>query len=171
MADSVYISANLTKTQLEFLKLLGDHEIQLFKFSNIEKQLNQKFENLVHREVEFRWNRYGSFRYQITIADCFDQPRYSIGYDELIWLIRRAYISSQKLITYFKTIRNVAVTKHFVFLLELFECKMLSSFIDFAKKVVNTNYNLFDLQGLEKWVFDAKWGLRLNIARKELIQI
>lgn len=58
MADSVYISENLTKTQIEFLKLLDDHEIQLFKFSDIEKQLNLKFENLnevlenlVHKEL------------------------------------------------------------------------------------------------------------------------
>lgn len=46
MADSVYISKNLTKIQLEFLKLLDDFEIQLFKFSEIEKQVNMKFENL-----------------------------------------------------------------------------------------------------------------------------
>lgn len=58
MADSVYISANLTKTQIKFLKMLDDYEIQLFKFSDIEKQLNQKFENLneilenlVHKEL------------------------------------------------------------------------------------------------------------------------
>jgi len=58
MADSVYISSNLTKTQMEFLKMLDDYEIQLFKFSDIEKQLNQKFENLneilenlVHKEL------------------------------------------------------------------------------------------------------------------------
>jgi len=44
MADSVYISENLSKTQIEFLKLLDDHEIQLFKFAEIEKQINQKFE-------------------------------------------------------------------------------------------------------------------------------
>jgi predicted transcriptional regulator of viral defense system len=46
MADSVYISEHLTKPQLEFLKLLDDHEIQLFKFSEIEKLLKQKFDNL-----------------------------------------------------------------------------------------------------------------------------
>ena len=46
MADSVYISENLTKPQLEFLKLLDDYEIQLFKFSEIEQLLEQKFDNL-----------------------------------------------------------------------------------------------------------------------------
>lgn len=46
MADSVYISEHLTKPQLEFLKLLDDYEIQLFKFSEIEQLLEQKFDNL-----------------------------------------------------------------------------------------------------------------------------
>lgn len=46
MADSVYISEHLTKPQLEFLKLLDDYEIQLFKFSEIEELLEQKFDNL-----------------------------------------------------------------------------------------------------------------------------
>ncbi|WP_257670924.1 type IV toxin-antitoxin system AbiEi family antitoxin domain-containing protein [Parapedobacter tibetensis] len=46
MADSVYISENLTKPQLEFLKLLDDQEIQIFKFSEIEQLLDQKFDNL-----------------------------------------------------------------------------------------------------------------------------
>ncbi|KGE14748.1 type IV toxin-antitoxin system AbiEi family antitoxin domain-containing protein [Sphingobacterium deserti] len=46
MADSVYISEHLTKPQLEFLKLLDDYEIQLFKFSEIELLLEQKFDNL-----------------------------------------------------------------------------------------------------------------------------
>lgn len=46
MANSVYISENLTKPQLEFLKLLDDYEIRLFKFSEIEQLLLQKFDNL-----------------------------------------------------------------------------------------------------------------------------
>jgi predicted transcriptional regulator of viral defense system len=46
MADSVYISEHLTKSQLEFLKLLDDYEIQLFKFSDIEQLLKQRFDNL-----------------------------------------------------------------------------------------------------------------------------
>lgn len=58
MADSVYISLNLTQQQLEFMKLLEEHEIDIFRFEEIESQLNQKFENLneilenlVHKEL------------------------------------------------------------------------------------------------------------------------
>lgn len=61
MADSVYISEHLTKPQLESLKLLDGYEIQLFKFSEIERLLEQKFgnlseilENLVDKELLIR---------------------------------------------------------------------------------------------------------------------
>lgn len=64
MADSVYISANLTRQQLEFMKLLDEYEIQIFHFGEIEKQLNRKFdnlnevlENLVHKEILSRIER------------------------------------------------------------------------------------------------------------------
>jgi len=46
MAGSVYISTNLSKAQILFLKLLDDFEIQLFRFNEIENQINQKFDNL-----------------------------------------------------------------------------------------------------------------------------
>lgn len=261
MADSVYISENLSKTQIEFLKLLDDHEIQLFKFAEIEKQINQKFENLnevlenlVHKELltrvekgkfcrpNFRdefvigtfvteegaiaywsalnlhglteqfsntvfvqttrkkndktilgthykfvkiasykktgitWNGYGSLRYPITdiektIVDCFDQPQYSGGYAELIRAVNQAELNAEKLITYCKATKNIAVTKRIGFLVELFGRTMLNSFIDFAKKEVNNKYNLLDPQGSEEGEFVSEWKLRLNISREELIDI
>lgn len=58
MAGSVYISLNLTQSQLEFVKLLEEYEIDIFRFEEIESQLDQKFENLneilenlVHKEL------------------------------------------------------------------------------------------------------------------------
>ena len=64
MADSVYISENLTRIQLEFLKLLDNYEIQLFRFNEIEGLINQKFdnlnevlENLVHKKLLTRIER------------------------------------------------------------------------------------------------------------------
>lgn len=64
MADSVYISANLTSTQLEFMKLLDDYEIDIFTFERIEEQIDRKFdnlnevlENLVHKELLSRIER------------------------------------------------------------------------------------------------------------------
>lgn len=46
MADSVYISANITSVQLQFMKLLDDFEIEIFSLNDIETMLNQRFENL-----------------------------------------------------------------------------------------------------------------------------
>ncbi len=46
MADSVYISANLSKQQLDFIHRLEENEIEIFHFGDIEKQLSKKFENL-----------------------------------------------------------------------------------------------------------------------------
>lgn len=61
MADSVYISVNLTKPHLEFLNLLDKEEIHIFKLSDIQKQFDRKFknlneilENLVHKRLLIR---------------------------------------------------------------------------------------------------------------------
>ena len=64
MASSVYISANLTRQQLEFMKLLEEFEIDIFHFNEIEKKVKRKFdnlnevlENLVHKELLSRLER------------------------------------------------------------------------------------------------------------------
>ena len=61
MADSVYISTNLTKEQFLFLQLLNENEIEFFTITEIEKQLNNKFnninevlENLVQKKFLYR---------------------------------------------------------------------------------------------------------------------
>ena len=75
MAYSVYISSNLTQQQLEFMKLLDEHEIEIFRFEEIETQLDRKFdnlnevlENLVHKELLSRIER-GKF----CLADFRDE--------------------------------------------------------------------------------------------------
>lgn len=79
MADGVYMSEHITKPQLEFLKLLDDYEIELFKFSEIELLLEQKFDNLsevleslVDKELLVRIEkgkfRRQSFRYEYVIG-------------------------------------------------------------------------------------------------------
>jgi len=64
MADSVYISGNLTQQQMEFMKLLDEYEIDIFHFNEVEQQINKKFENLnevlenlVHKEFLSRIER------------------------------------------------------------------------------------------------------------------
>lgn len=261
MADSVYLSENLTRIQLEFLKLLDDFEIQIFRFSEIEKligrtfeNLNEVLENLVHKKLltriergkfcrpNFRdehvigtfiaensavgyWsalnlhglteqfpntvfiqtthkknsknvlgtsyrfvriathkrtgvtgNGYGSLHYPITdvektIVDCFDLPHYSGGYAELIRAVGQADMRADRLVAYCKAIQNIAVTKRIGFLVELLGVEGMAPFVDFAKQAVNTKYNLFDPQGLEEGEFVPEWRLRLNISRKELLDL
>ena len=64
MADSVYISSNLTSIQLEFMKLLDEYEIDIFRIDEIEGKLGQSFgnineilENLVHKGILSRIER------------------------------------------------------------------------------------------------------------------
>ncbi|MGV8137060.1 MAG: hypothetical protein AB2L20_17750 [Mangrovibacterium sp.] len=64
MANSVYISSNLTSAQLEFMKLLDEYEIDIFGIEEIEKKLEQSFtnineilENLVHKGILSRIER------------------------------------------------------------------------------------------------------------------
>lgn len=46
MADSVYISSNLSPKQLNFIRLMDEYEVDIFNFTNIENQLNTHFDNL-----------------------------------------------------------------------------------------------------------------------------
>jgi predicted transcriptional regulator of viral defense system len=64
MADSVYISANLSGEQLRFMKLLDELEVEYFHFGEIEAQfnldfdnLNEVLENLVHKALLHRIER------------------------------------------------------------------------------------------------------------------
>lgn len=64
MADSVYLSENLSKKQLQFMKLLDTYEIEYFHFDQIELQLEHTFdnlneilENLVNKEILHRIER------------------------------------------------------------------------------------------------------------------
>src|SRR5690606_12933592 len=121
-------------------------------------------------------NGYGNLQYPITdvektIVDCFDLPQHSGGYAELIRAVGQAQMQASKLVEYCQAVNNIAVTKRIGYLVELLQIPSMESFIDFAKKQVKNKYNLFDPQGLEEGEFIAEWRLRLNISRKELLDI
>ncbi len=119
---------------------------------------------------------YGSYRYAFTnvektIADCFDLPRYSGGYAELIRAFAGAKLSSEKLIRYSAAIHNIAATKRMGFLAELFDKPGLKSFIRYARQQVKESYNLLDPNGPDTGEYAREWRLRLNIGREELMGI
>lgn len=122
------------------------------------------------------WNGYGNLKYPITdiektIVDCFDQPQYSGGYAELIRAFMQADLNAEKMIAYCKAVNNIAVTKRIGFLSEFLKCTSLQEFTAFAKKQVNSKYNLIDPQGNEAGDFIAEWKLRLNIGKEQLKDI
>jgi len=122
------------------------------------------------------WNGYGNLKYPITdvektIIDCFDQPQYSGGYAELIRAFIQADLQSEKMIAYCKATNNTAVIKRLGYLCIFFERLALQNFIDFAKKQVNSKYNLIDPQGNEAGDFISDWKLRLNISKEQLKDI
>lgn len=64
MADSGYISKNLTTEQIRFVKLMDEHELHYFNMQDVEETLNASFgnlnevlENLVHKQFLRRLER------------------------------------------------------------------------------------------------------------------
>ncbi len=261
MANSVYISKNLTKEQILFLQLLTENEIEYFTISEIEEQLNHRFsninevlENLVHKNFLYRlqkgyyavknfnnpnvigtfiarnsavgyWsalhlhgltsrfpnkifiqttNRkknkiingveykfvtiperkrngvvifgYGNNSFPITdvektIIDCYDIPKYSGGFDNLIQAVAQAKLNSSKMIEYSEAINNIAATKRIGFIVDLLNKKGMKKFVNYAKSKVNNRYNLIDPNGEDKGQFIPEWRLRLNVSKEEILNL
>ncbi|MCF6168004.1 hypothetical protein [Lutibacter sp.] len=261
MADSVYISTNLNKKQLQFIQLLETYEIAYFSMQSIERKINHQFsnlneilENLVNKNVLVRlergkyantqyanlyvlgsfianggvvafWsalhlhkltsrfpnklfikttarkrntnilgtpikfvsvlkrknigisqNGYGDNAYpitniEVTLIDCFDQPRYAGDFEDLIKAFAQAKLSAGKLIAYTKAYNNKAVTKRLGYLASLFHPKKLKAFIKYAQTQVNKKYNVLDAGGLEKGAFNSTWKLRLNVSEQEILNM
>lgn len=261
MADSVYISKNLDEYQLQFMKLLEDHEILYFSMDSIEsllgeeyKNLNEVLENLVNKQLLTRIERgkftvskytnihtlatfisqnssigywsalhyhglterfpntvfvkttqrkrnteilgtkikyvtvksnkqiginqkgYGSDSFpmtnvEMTLVDCFDQPRYAGDFADLMEAFATAKLTNTKLINYTRTYDNIALTKRMGYLASLFHQETLQSFISYAKTQVNNKYDLIEAGGLQEGDFVKEWKLRLNISEKHLLQM
>jgi len=261
MADSVYISKNLDKHQLLFMKLLEANEVLYFNMHTIETSLQHNFnnlneilENLVDKELLVRLERgkyvvanynnlytlatfisqnssiaywsalyhyglterfpntvfvkttqrkretqilgttikfvsvknaknigilqegYGDDSFlitdmEMTLVDCFDQPRYAGDFADLIRAFATAKLTNKKLIEYTKAYSNIALTKRLGYLASLFHKEKLQSFISYAKTQVNNRYSLIDAGGIEEGEFVNEWKLRLNISIDNLLQM
>ena len=122
----------------------------------------------------FEKSGYGNHAFNLTsvektLVDCFDLPQYSGGFAELIFAVNKAKINNKKLMDATKAVDNISVIKRLGYLLELFQRENLSNFINFAQTFVNQKYSLFDPQGTDSGVFNAKWKLRLNIAETDIL--
>lgn len=119
---------------------------------------------------------FGNHKYRITdkektIVDCFDLPKYSGGYSELIRAFSQTDIDQDKLIQYCKAIGNISVIKRLAFLTELLEKTKMTRFLKYAKGEVNPRYVLIDPFGEEEGSFNNDWKLRLNITEEEILDI
>ncbi|MCX2681052.1 hypothetical protein OOZ15_13955 [Galbibacter sp. EGI 63066] len=108
---------------------------------------------------------------EMTLVDCFDQPRYAGGFADLIKAFATSKLTNNKLIEYTKSYNNIALIKRMGYLATLFHKEKLQSFINYAKTQVNKRYNLIDAGGIEKGEFVSEWKLRLNTSKENLLQM
>jgi predicted transcriptional regulator of viral defense system len=121
----------------------------------------------------YKTEGYGNHIFRIsdkekTIIDCFDKPKYSGGYAEIIKAFYNAELNVDKLIRYCRKMKNIAVTKRLGFLADFFEKKRLQKFMDYALKIKNEKYNLFEHDGTPKGHINKKWGLVMNLDTNEI---
>jgi predicted transcriptional regulator of viral defense system len=139
--------------------------------------VHYKFVQVLPRKcTEIITQGYGNRQYRITdiektIADCFDLPKYSGGYAELIKAFSQARLSGDKMTGYCMAINNIAVTKRMGFLAELLNKIGMKGFVKFARQSINPKYNIFDPFGTDTGEFVNDWRLRLNISRDEILNI
>lgn len=108
---------------------------------------------------------------EMTLIDCFDQPRYAGDFADLIKAFATANLTNNKLIAYTKAYNNIALTKRLGFMAALFHTNKLKSFINYAGTQVNKKYSLMDAGGLQEGAFVNEWKLRLNVSKENLIEM
>lgn len=131
----------------------------------------KKNKNLGVTKEGYGDNSFAVTNVEMTLVDCFDQPRYAGNFSDVINAFSRAKPTNRKLIEYAKTYNSIAVTKRLGYLAELFHKKKLQSFIKYAKSQVNKRYNLIDAGGLQEGEFNSEWKLRLNVSKENLLNI
>ncbi|MGB0931453.1 MAG: type IV toxin-antitoxin system AbiEi family antitoxin domain-containing protein [Chitinophagales bacterium] len=106
-----------------------------------------------------------------TIVDCFDLPKYSGGFPELLRAFEEAELEESKLIAYCKAVQNISAIKRMGYLAELLQKEGLQKFIQYAKNEVNSSPTPFDPFGVKKGSMQKKWRLVMNIEEKDILEI
>lgn len=119
---------------------------------------------------------YGDIAYPITdlemtLVDCFDQPRYAGDFPDLLQAFAQPKLDASKLKDYCKAYRNTAVLKRLGYLAELLQKPALKSFVDYAKKNGSKRFTLFDAGGPDQGEFINDWKLRLNLSKEAILEI
>ena len=108
---------------------------------------------------------------EMTLIDCFDQPRYAGAWPDLLKAFSQAEANPEKLIRYARLYQHIALIKRMGYLAELFHRDSLSEFINFALSMVNEKYTLFEPGGPDKGPFNKEWRLRMNMTEEVISDI
>ncbi len=139
--------------------------------------LRYKFVKVANRKLTgYIKKGYGNHAYKITdvektIVDCFDLPHHAGWYQEIIKAFNKAQINQNKLIRYCKSINNIAIIKRLAFLTGLLQKQNMDKFVDFAKRTINNDYTLFEIDNEKKGEYNSKWKLIINMSESEIIEI
>ena len=108
---------------------------------------------------------------EMTLVDCFDQPRYAGDWPDLLKAFNQAKLDAEKLIKYTQTYENIALIKRMGFLAELLQKEGLQDFNTFAQKQVNQKYTLFEPGGPNEGKLNNRWKLRMNMTDSAILDL
>ena len=114
---------------------------------------------------------YGYTDLEVTILDCFDQPRYAGDWPDLLKAFSQANLDAKNLIEQAKLYNNISTVKRLGYLAELLKKKELAQFINFAKQNLGKKYILFEPGGEDSGSFNSDWMLRMNLTEGAIMQI
>lgn len=106
-----------------------------------------------------------------TIVDCFDLPKYSGGYPEIVKAFNIAELSAIKLVKYCKSMNNLSIVKRLAYLTELLNKPKMDYFLNYALSIMNKKYNLFEHDGEKTGRTNRRWRLVLNINDDEIMNM
>lgn len=107
-----------------------------------------------------------------TILDCLKMPQYCGGITEIakgFWM-KRTEIDPRKLLDYAQKLNVGAVYQRLGYLLEIYEINCGHEIQLLQKKITKT-YLLLDPTLPDEGKYNARWRLRLNILKEELLSI
>lgn len=106
---------------------------------------------------------------EMTLIDCFDQPRYAGDWPDLLRAFSQAELNPEKLIRYARTYQNIALIKRMGYLAELLKKEALADLIAFAQEQVNQKYTLLEPGGPNEGPFNKRWQLRMNMTEATIL--
>jgi len=153
--------------------------VQTTKLKHSKKVLNIDYKFIkVHpkKYIGITSEGWGNLKFRITdiektIIDCFDLPKYSGGYAELIRAFYNAKLNKRKLLEYALAVENLSVMKRISYLSELFEMEGFKTFRKETENRLKNKYTFLSPFDEKKGKFISRWKLCLNIDVKTLFAI